>query len=79
MLGSFILYLKGMRTTMFQLSGFYCISMLLMKGLCRVLNKGFDEGFNTVMLACLRVSRAFSGFAQLHRVWHWLEQLVLTF
>ena len=23
MLGSFILYLKGMRTTMFQLSGFY--------------------------------------------------------
>ena len=24
MLGSLILYLKGMRTTMFQLSGFYC-------------------------------------------------------
>ena len=24
-LGSLILYLKGMRTTMFQLSGFYCI------------------------------------------------------
>ena len=24
MLGSRILYLKGMRTTMFQLSGFYC-------------------------------------------------------
>ena len=23
-LGSLILYLKGMRTTMFQLSGFYC-------------------------------------------------------
>ena len=26
MLGSLILYLKGMRTTMFQLSGFYCNS-----------------------------------------------------
>ena len=26
MLGSLILYLKGMRTTMFQLSGFYCTS-----------------------------------------------------
>ena len=26
MLGSLILYLKGMRITMFQLSGFYCIS-----------------------------------------------------
>ena len=25
MLGSLILYLKGMRITMFQLSGFYCI------------------------------------------------------
>ena len=25
MLGSLILYLKGMKTTMFQLSGFYCI------------------------------------------------------
>ena len=25
MLGSLIPYLKGMRTTMFQLSGFYCI------------------------------------------------------
>ena len=25
MLGSLILYLQGMRTTMFQLSGFYCI------------------------------------------------------
>ena len=25
-LGSLILYLKGMRITMFQLSGFYCIS-----------------------------------------------------
>ena len=25
MLGSLILYLKGMRTTMFQLSGFYCM------------------------------------------------------
>ena len=25
MLGSLILYLKGMRTAMFQLSGFYCI------------------------------------------------------
>ena len=24
MLGSLILYLKGMRTIMFQLSGFYC-------------------------------------------------------
>ena len=24
MLGSLILYLKGMRITMFQLSGFYC-------------------------------------------------------
>ena len=24
MLGSLIFYLKGMRTTMFQLSGFYC-------------------------------------------------------
>ena len=27
MLGSLILYLKGMRTTMFQLSGFYCRGM----------------------------------------------------
>ena len=27
MLGSLILYLKGMRITMFQLSGFYCKSM----------------------------------------------------
>ena len=27
MLGSLILYLKGMRTTMFQLSGFYYISI----------------------------------------------------
>ena len=26
MLGSLILYLKGMRIMMFQLSGFYCIS-----------------------------------------------------
>ena len=25
MLGSLILYLKGMRTTMFQLAGFYCM------------------------------------------------------
>ena len=29
MLGSLILYLKGMRTTMFQLSGFYCRSFRL--------------------------------------------------
>ena len=28
-LGSLILYLKGMRITMFQLSGFYCKSMVL--------------------------------------------------
>ena len=29
MLGSLILYLKGMRTAMFQLSGFYCTLILI--------------------------------------------------
>ena len=35
MLGSLILYLKGMRRMMFQLSGFYCKSQHLTGNLCR--------------------------------------------
>ena len=33
MLGSLILYLKGMRTMMFQLSGFYCRGLGVIKAL----------------------------------------------
>ena len=43
MLGSLILYLKGMRTTMFQLSGFYCMGNAgCMSSTCRV---DKDPGF----------------------------------
>ena len=43
MLGSLILYLKDMRTTMFQLSGFYCTSTL--KGCARISGAlRFEEG-----------------------------------
>ena len=37
MLGSLILYLKGMRTTMFQLSGFYYICVYCTMSVCSAL------------------------------------------
>ena len=39
MLGSLILYLKGMRTIMFQLSSFYCKPSLKV-ALCRLVGSG---------------------------------------
>ena len=45
-LGSLLLYLKGMRTTMFQLSGFYCSRPL--QGFCRLYGKSHEGlGFGT--------------------------------
>ena len=48
MLGSLILYLKGMRTTMFQLSGFYC------RGICKGTVRGSGlRGFGVLQLGAL--------------------------
>ena len=46
MLGSLILYLKGMRITMFQLSGFYCrcFKFLLMVSSDSVGFEMFEKG-----------------------------------
>ena len=41
MLGSLILYIKGMRILMFQLSGFYCMDL----GLVRIPHESFYRGF----------------------------------
>ena len=46
MLGSLILYLKGMRTTMFQLSGFYCRVSFngILKGILKGILTGIYKG-----------------------------------
>ena len=60
MLGSLILYLKGMRIMMFQLSGFWYIGLgrgLLFRGLgLRALGLGFKDFWPSVSTVSLAVA-----------------------